>query len=153
MQKFAFSNLVSNFTIPYYLRFIHYYTKVLILSFSLLLVFQSLHASEIKPLTEKQALHILIKQIQRDKLYASWTTVNCLTFLTENVTKNYIDFTVYEKHGGKCSGDPNISPIVDRFRVDCMTKNIQWYELVTDKFKPYETMLKMRANKTKNSTR
>lgn len=86
-------------------------------------------------------------QIQKDKLYDSWTTLSCLLFFTEEKTKDHFDFAIREKHGGQCAGDPNTSPIVDRFRVDRLTKNIQWYEPVEGEFLPYRVVLKARLKK------
>lgn len=98
-------------------------------------------------LSEKQALNVLISHIQKDKLYDSWTTLSCLSFLTEEKTKDHFDFVIREKHGGKCQGDPNTSPIVDRFRVDRLTKKIQWYEPTDGAHLPYKAVLKARLKK------
>lgn len=119
----------------------------LILFLSLLTVFPCSNVLAGKQLTERQALDILVAQIQKDKLYDSWTTLSCLLFLTEEKTKDHFDFAIREKHGGQCAGDPNTSPIVDRFRVDRLTKNIQWYEPVEGEFLPYRVVLKARLKK------
>ena len=80
-----------------------------------------------------------------DKVYESWApNLSCLLFLTEERAKNYFDFAIREKHGDGCPGDPNTAPIVDRFRVNRVTKNIQWYDPVEDELRPYKTMLKLR---------
>ena len=76
-------------------------------------------------LTEQQVLDIVMAMVQKDKLYDSWTTASCLSFLVEEKTKVYIDIAIREKHGDTCPGDPDISPIVDRFRVHRITKRIQ----------------------------
>ena len=96
-------------------------------------------------LTERQALDVLIARIKMDKVYESWApNLSCLLFLTEEKAKNYFDFAIREKHGDGCPGDPNTAPIVDRFRVNRVTKNIQWYDPVEDELRPYKTMLKLR---------
>lgn len=95
-------------------------------------------------LTEQQALDILVGHIQKDKLYDSWTTLSCLYFLPEENTKEYFDIGIYEKHGGKCPGDPNTSPVVDRFRVDRSSSKIQWYEPTEGEYLPYKAVLKAR---------
>ena len=119
----------------------------LILFLSLLIVFPCSNVLAGKQLTERQALDILVAQIQKDKLYDSWTTLSCLLFLTEEKTKDHFDFGIHEKHGGKCPGDPNTSPIVDRFRVDRLTRKIQWYEPTEGEFLPYKAVLKARFKK------
>ena len=119
----------------------------IILLLSLLVVFACQNVFGENQLTEQQARDILVAQIQKDKLYDSWTTLSCLFFLTEEKTKDHIDFAIREKHGGQCAGDPNTSPIVDRFRVDRLTKKIQWYEPVEGEFLPYRAVLKARLKK------
>ena len=57
-----------------------------------------------KQLAEQEALDILAAQIQKDKLYESWTTLSCLDFMTEEKTEDYFDFGVYEKHDGEMPG-------------------------------------------------
>ena len=116
----------------------------LIFFLSLLIVFPVLAE---KQLTEQQALDILAAQIQKDKLYDSWTTLSCLLFLTEEKTKDHFDIAIREKHGGQCAGDPNTSPITDRFRLDRFTKKIQWRDPVDGEFLPYRTVLKARLKK------
>jgi hypothetical protein len=98
-------------------------------------------------LTEEQAFDTLFKQIQKDKLYDSWTKLDCLSFVTEETTKSYFDFAIREKHDDKCPGDPNISPIVDRFRVNRITGKIQWFDPLDGEYKPYKAVLKKRLKK------
>ena len=94
-----------------------------------------------------QALNILTAQIRKDKLYDSWApNLLCLLFFTEEETENYFDFGIREKHGGLCAGDPNTSPIVDRFRVYRLTKKIKWYA-PEGEFLPYKDILKVRLRK------
>jgi len=98
------------------------------------------------PLTEEQALNILVSKIKKDKLYDSWTTLSCFSFRTEKKTKNYIDIGIHEKHGGKCPGDPNTFPIVDRFRVNRFSGKVQWYDTEMELY-PYKAVLKWRKTK------
>ncbi len=98
-------------------------------------------------LTEDQALTVLITQIKKDKLYDSWTTMSCLQFFTEEKTKQYFDFAIHEKHDGKCPGDPDTWPIVDRFRVDRSTRKIQWFEPAEGELHPYKDVLKVRLKR------
>lgn len=95
-------------------------------------------------LTEKQALNVLVLKIEKDQLYSGWTSLSCLSFLTEEKTINHFDFGIHEKHGGKCPGDPSTYPIVDRFRVDRSTKTIYWYDPTLGDFVSYKEVLKIR---------
>jgi hypothetical protein len=117
---------------------------------SLLFVFSYSNVFAGRYLTEQQAQDILMGRVQKDKLYNSWTTLSCLQFLIEEKTKDYFDFAIREKHSGKCPGDPNTSPTVDRFRVNRLTKKIQWYEPVEGDFLPYNTVLKVRLQKRRS---
>ena len=56
-------------------------------------------------------------QVTQDKLYDKWTNLDCLSFLIEQANDRTFDIAIREKHGGPCPGDPNTSPVVDRFRV------------------------------------
>jgi hypothetical protein len=119
----------------------------LVVSISLLGVFLCSNAFAENRLFEKQALEIVAARVQKDKLYDSWTTSSCLSLLVEGKTKVYIDIAIREKHGGQCPGDPNTSPIVDRFRVHRMTKRIKWYKPADGEFLPYSALLKDRSEK------
>jgi hypothetical protein len=99
-------------------------------------------------ITEEQAIEILSTQIGKDKVYDSWTTLACLSFMTERATKSYFDVGVHEKHGGKCPGDPSTYPIVDRFRVNRKTGKIQWYDTAME-LRTYDAFLHERAIKKK----
>jgi hypothetical protein len=111
---------------------------------SLLIMFPCHDVLAGKQLTELQALDILTAQIRKDKLYAGWTSLSCLSFMTEVKTKDHFDFAIHEKHGGKCPGDPNTAPIVDRFRVNRLTGKILWYDVTAGEFLPYGAVLKTR---------
>ncbi len=104
--------------------------------------YQDVHGQN--QMTEQEALNTLITQIQKDKLYDSWTTFSCLQFFTEEKTNNHFAFGIHEKHGGACPGDPNTSPIVDRFSVNRLTKKVQWYEPTEGEYLPYKAVLKAR---------
>jgi hypothetical protein len=117
------------------------------LFFLLLALLVSMPASASNPLDEDHALNLLVAQIQKDKLYDSWTSLACLSFVTEEKTKKFIEFAILEKHGGKCPGDPNTSPVVDRFKVNRFTHKIEWFEPIEGELKPYRAVLKFRLEK------
>jgi hypothetical protein len=126
--------------------------KIGLFKFSLILFLLTLaivnHASAKNLLDEKQALDVLVSQIQNDELYANRTSLPCLSFITEKNENIYFDFAIHEKHGGMCPGDPNTSPVVDRFRVNRMTHRIQWVEPIEGKLQPYNTVLESRLGKS-----
>jgi hypothetical protein len=95
-------------------------------------------------LDERGALDVLVSQIRKDRLYDSWTSLSCLFFMTEAKTKGYFDFAVHEKHGGACPGDPVTAPVVDRFRVNRLTRRIQWIEPGEGRLLSYGAVLKFR---------
>lgn len=126
---------------------IRLFNIILLLFLLIAFLYQNVHGQN--QLTEQEALNTLITQIQKDKIYESWTNLSCLHFLPEKKTKEYFDFAIREKHGGKCPGDPNTSPIVDRFRVNRFTKKIQWYEPTEGEFQPYSAVLNSRLKNNK----
>jgi len=110
-------------------------------------MFFSYNAYTEAPLTEDQALNILVSKIKKDKPYDSWTTLSCLSFRIEGETKDYIEIGIHEKHGGNCLGDPDTYPTVDNFRIHRLTKKIQWLEPTEDQWLPYKAALKARLQK------
>ncbi len=80
------------------------------------------------------ALQILISRIKQDKIYPNLT---CLLFLEESQTPDYFEVAIEEKHGDGCPGDPNTSPIVDRFRVSPEGNILRW-NVVDGIFVPYK---------------
>ena len=105
-------------------------TAMLSLIVLLLLVpfFVFSHVSAKAKLSEDQALKVLLSSIEEDGLYGSNPDMSCFSVFAEERSKDYYDFSVHKNRGGRCSGDPNRSPTVDRFRVDRSTKTIQWYD-------------------------
>jgi hypothetical protein len=89
-------------------------------------------------LSESQAYDRLFNTVERDALYASWTKMACLIFVTETTSKRYFDFAIREKHDGNCPGDPAVSPIVDRYRVYRSVNKILWLQPIDGKFEKYD---------------
>jgi len=118
--------------------------SILAVSITLLVMLPCSDADARNRLTEEQALDVLTARVRKDKLYDSRVTESCLSFLVEEKTKVYIDIAVREKHGGQCPGDPNTSPVVDRFRIHRVTKRIKWFESSTGEYLPYGVLVKAR---------
>ncbi len=120
-------------------------TIVFVLSLFLLLVVTnrtSIAAKTETLLTEKQSLDRLISVIQKDKLYAAWTTLECLSIFVEERTEHYFVVTIREKHEGKCPGDPLTAPFVDSFRIHRGNGKIDRYDAPDGDFHPYKRALK-----------
>ena len=60
---------------------------------------------------------------------AYWTTTDCIQYETSE-TPELLKVGIYEKHGGKCSGDPNTSPALVFFTYDKSDKHIYWNDVV-----------------------
>lgn len=116
----------------------------LILLIFFIILFPCLNIFSGNNLTEQQALDILVEQIKKDKLYDSWSSLSSLIFITENISEENIDFAIHEKHDGTSSADPYTSPVVDRFRIDRITKEIKWYDVLKIGFVPYANILKIK---------
>ena len=94
---------------------------------------------------EEQAQHILATRIQKDGLYNGRISMECVSFILEESSAEFLDFALREKHGGKCPGDPSTAPVIDRFRLNRQTKDIQWHEPVEGEFLPYAANMKQRS--------
>jgi hypothetical protein len=95
-------------------------------------------------LDETAAARLLVRKVQDDALYASWTSIECLRFMLEGTTSQHFDFAVRERHDGKCPDDPAVEPIVDRFRINRTTREILWYEAANGDYVAYARMKQRR---------
>jgi len=84
-----------------------------------------------EPMTEDRASALVFKYLEK-ALPARGLSTQCISLLPEETTSKYFEFSVREKHGGKCPGDPEVAPVVDRFRVIKKTGRIQRYDVVND---------------------
>ncbi|MBB4130305.1 MULTISPECIES: hypothetical protein [unclassified Xanthomonas] len=91
------------------------------------------------PVTERdaraRALHLLEARLQGDQFYPD----NCISILSEEAdagSPGALDFAVHERHGNGCPGDPQTSPVRDRFRVQADGK-VLWYDVVNADFVDY----------------
>src|ERR1700758_960910 len=70
-----------------------------------------------RPLAEDAALALLVRTLKHDRVYAKRISLDCVSYDTEETTDAYFQFVLREKHDAKCGGDPETSPVVDRYRV------------------------------------
>ncbi len=97
-----------------------------------------LQAARSHPLDEDAALALLVRTLKHDRVYAKRISLDCVTYDTEETTNAYFQFALREKHDAKCGGDPETSPVVDRYRVYRRVEKIKWWESTDDKWRPYD---------------
>jgi hypothetical protein len=95
-------------------------------------------AAQSHPLDEDAALALLVRTLKQDRVYAKRISLDCITYDTEETTDACFQFALREKHDAKCGGDPETSPVVDRYRVYRRTEKIKWWESTEDKWRPYD---------------
>jgi hypothetical protein len=88
-------------------------------------------------LDEDGALALLEQTLKDDGVYTHRISLNSITYGTEETTGAYFQFVVRENHNAKCGGDPETSPVVDRYRVYRKSGKIEWLERVEDNWQPY----------------
>ena len=89
-------------------------------------------------MTEDAALKLLLRTVERDHIYAKRISLNCVTFDTEEKTNAFFEFVLRENHTAKCGGDPDVSPVVDRYRVYRASGKIDWYKVISDSWERYD---------------
>jgi hypothetical protein len=88
-------------------------------------------------LDEDAALALLEQTLKHDGVYAHRISLNCITYGTEETTSAYFQFVLRENHNAKCGGDPETSPVVDRYRIYRKSGKIEWLERMEDNWQPY----------------
>ena len=89
------------------------------------------------PLSEDSALNLLLRTLEHDNVYKERISLDCVSFGTEEKTNASFQFVLRENHTAPCGGDPQTSPVVDRYRVYRTSGKIEWLEPVQDKWQPY----------------
>lgn len=59
-------------------------------------------------------------------------SLDCVDLLLEGSKGRYFEYAIRERHDAKCGGDPEVAPIVDRYRVPKQGGKIQIYDVVQD---------------------
>src|SRR5947209_1734777 len=88
----------------------------------------ALQAARSHPLDEDAALALLVRTLKHDRVYAKRISLDCIPYDTEETTDAYFQFALREKHDAKCGGDPETSPVVDRYRVYRRADKIKWWD-------------------------
>jgi hypothetical protein len=89
------------------------------------------------PLSENAALSLLLRTLKHDRVYAARISLDCVTFVTEEKTDSYFQFVLRENHTAPCGGDPETSPVVDRYRIYRGSGKIEWLEPVQGNWQRY----------------
>jgi hypothetical protein len=81
------------------------------------------HAAAPQQVSEQQALDLLVKQLKAHRV----ADLDCLGFMDEsdhpaNGKADQWDFAAHEIHDERCGGDPGVSPVRNRYRVDATGK-------------------------------
>jgi|SRR5262245_1416167 len=90
------------------------------------------------PLDEGAAVGLLARTLKHDHVYAKRISLGCITYDTEETTNAYSQFALREKHDAKCGGDPEISPVVARYRVYRRSGKIKKWEAASDTWHAYK---------------
>ena len=106
----------------------------LLIGASLLLASSAITLHADTSLQDEEALTLLRNKLRQDELYPR---MDCLMFISDRHDKQAAAFEIREKHDDKCGGDPDVAPIVDRFRVNRSSKQIEWYNVMEDEYLPY----------------
>jgi len=89
------------------------------------------------PLNEDAALALLERTLKHDRVYANRISLDCVTYGNEETTDVYFQFVLRENHNAKCGGDPETSPVVDRYRVYRRSDKIERWEASNDTWHRY----------------
>ena len=89
-------------------------------------------------LDEDAALGLLIRTFKQDHVYAKRISLDCITYDTEETANSYFQFALREKHDSKCGGDPETSPVIDRYRVHRRSGKIEQWEAASDTWHAYK---------------
>jgi hypothetical protein len=107
------------------------------IGFVLVLALPGELAARAQPLDEDAALALLVRTLKDDKVYARRISLDCVTYGTEETTAAYFQFVLRENHTAPCGGDPETSPVVDRYRVYRASGKIEWLEKIEDAWQSY----------------
>src|SRR5438105_8841697 len=85
-------------------------------------------------LDENAALGLLERTLKHDGVYTHRISLDCVGYGTEETTDVYFQFVLRENHNAKCDGDPETSPVIDRYRVYRQSGKIECLERIEDKW-------------------
>jgi hypothetical protein len=89
-------------------------------------------------LDEDAASDLVMRTLKHDRVYAKRISFGCIACGTEETTDAYFQFYLREIHNAKCGGDPEVSPIVDRYRVYRRSGKIERWKPIDDSWHRYD---------------
>ena len=101
-------------------------------------------STPVRPISFNTAMGELEMQVEHDHLYP-WATRECLGYMDDGEDDQYENISIHEVHDKRCPGDPETYPRVDSFRINRLTRQLEWLSLDGD-YQPY-SHLKHRKNK------
>ena len=90
------------------------------------------------PLNEDAALDLLQRTLKCDSIYEKRISWDCIAYSTEETTNAYFGFVLGEIHNAKCGGDSDVTPAIDRYRVNRRSGNITRWNPAEDKWELYK---------------
>jgi len=84
------------------------------------------------------AVSRLAARVRRERLYDGWSKPGCLQYVVHRCTSTGVEVSLHEKHDERCGGDPLTAPRVDTFRVHRGDRRIDWYNVVDDRWRPFD---------------
>ena len=90
------------------------------------------------PMTQDAAVTLLLRTIKTDHVYDKRISLDCVSFDTEETTRTYFEIALRENHTRKCGGDPDTSPVIDRYRVNRASGRIEWNDRANDSWRSYD---------------
>ena len=84
------------------------------------------------------AAGLVLKKIIEAKVYPR---SECLSALEEESSEGWTSVALREKHNKQCGGDPEVAPVIDRFRLHSKTGKIQHYNPLDDEYESFEKFL------------
>jgi hypothetical protein len=94
--------------------------------------------SQSHSLNEDAALDLLQRTLKCDSIYEKRISSDCIAYGTEETTNAYFGFVLREIHNAKCGGDPEVAPVVDRYRVYRRSRRITRWNPAEDKWELYK---------------
>jgi hypothetical protein len=80
--------------------------------------------------SEDQAIQLVARAMTRiDKVPA-----RCLAYDTESQTRRTFEIAVRETHARGCGGDPDVMPVIERFRVGRSPTQLWRYDVTNDSY-------------------
>lgn len=84
-------------------------------------------------ITEAQAITIVRNAVTQVAFGAPAPA--CLAYDVEAASRTVFEIAVREQHAGKCGGDPDVMPVIERFRVTRSPAGLWHYDIVNDEYR------------------